>query len=162
MHVQGSTEICACGCKWAPTKTPLTHVETPLCALIATIMLAVDARRLQLLVLGFSGPPVFGKCVCDVCHLQSWLALWQDDLFKSTFYLFHFVWHACLFVCVFVHLCAHGTSKVSSVREHLLLYLPQGQGFTVMTELQWMLTTFYVNTIPIHWATYRYDLPLSY
>lgn len=81
---------------------------------------------------------------------NSWLARWQDDLFKSTFYLFHFVWRARVFDCVCVSacecLCAHGTSKVSGVKEHLLLFLPRGQRFTVR------LTTFSVEHTRIHSA----------
>lgn len=89
---------------------------------------------LQPPVLGFSGPPIFSKCISDVSQLKLWLALWQDDLFKSTFYLFHFVRRVCLIVCASVCMWAHETSKVWSVKEHLLLYLPQGQGFLVRAE----------------------------
>lgn len=52
-------------------------------------------------------------------------------LTRWTFYMFHFVWCVCVFDCVYVCLSAHGTSKVWGVKEHLQLFLPQGQGFIV-------------------------------
>lgn len=88
------------------------------------------AMRLQVLpnlspqqpVLGINDPAL--SSVNASVTFVSWNCGYLSDkvtFFKSTFCLFHFV-------CV----CAHmGLQKVLSVKEHLLLFLPQGQVFIV-------------------------------
>lgn len=75
-------------------------------------------------VLGINGPAL--SSVNASLTFVSWNCGYLSDkvtFFKSTFCLFHFV-------CVCV--CAHmGLQKVLSVKEHLLLFLPQGQAFIV-------------------------------
>lgn len=135
-------DVCACKRERqrASPQSSLRCVTTLLDRLLWLLRWCSADSRLQPPVLGFSGPPIVSKCICDVCQLKMWLALWQDDLFKSTFYLCHFVRRVCLIVCLSVCIWAHGTSKARSVKEHLLLYLPQGHGFLGRPNLLWMLT----------------------
>lgn len=120
-------ELCVCVCMdvWGYTcyracdvwKNPAQCIDAKL----------TPDSRLQPPVFGFSGPPMFSKRICDVCQLKSWLALWQNDLFKSTFYLYHFVLGCvCLIVCVCLTTC--GTSKVWTVKEQHRFTCHKGRG----------------------------------
>lgn len=121
--------------------------------------------RLQPPILRFSVTPIYGKCICDVCQLTSWLALWQDDLFKSTFYLFHFVW----FVCVWLCLCVRALERtwdfkgLRRKRASAALLATRAGDYSQAEQLSFSECSphFLLNSISIHWDADRMTWPHS-